>query len=370
MTEKINDQELDKNLVVATTVEAEGLCLHDVRRQPFRIYGLYDPENEKEFKRMPTEVAKEVNSGVKNLHRNTAGGRVRFSTDSPYIVIKAVMPAVSHFSHMPLTCSAGFDIYRDTPDGSSSFYVGTFVPPYDMTDGYESKLTDEGEGIKYFTLNFPLYNRVTDLYIGVKEGSYLGEGAPYRLLDPIVYYGSSITQGGCASRPGNCYQHHVTRALGIDHINLGFSGNGLGEKNMAEYMASLKMCAFVSDYDHNAPTVEHLEATHRRLYDIIRAAHPDIPYVMMSKPDFYWNKYYVNSREESVARRRVILDTYHYAVANGDKNVYFIDGESIFRGPFEDSCTVDGCHPNDLGFAFMAEAVTAVLKRALFDKKR
>ena len=79
--------------------------------------------------------------------------------------------------------------------------------------------------------------------------------------------------------------------------------------------------------------------------------------------NFYWNKYYVNSQEESVARRRVIIDTYHYAVANGDKNVYFIDGESIFRGPFEDSCTVDGCHPNDLGFAFMAEAVTAVLKR-------
>ncbi len=365
MSEIIKDQELDKNLVVAETVEAEGLRLYDVRKPPFQIYGLYDPKNQPEFKRMPTEVAAEVNSGVKNLHRHTAGGRVRFSTDSPYIVIKALMPAVSHYPHMPLTGSSGFDLYTDAPDGSASFYAGTFVPPYNMTNGYESKIEIEGGEVKYYTLNFPLYNRVTALYIGVKEGSYLGEGAPYRPLDPIVYYGSSITQGGCASRPGNCYQSHVTRALGIDHINLGFSGNGKGEANMAEYMATLPMCAFVSDYDHNAPTVEHLEATHRRLYDIIRAAHPNIPYVMLSRHDFYHNNSYIGGKEMSIKRRRVILDTYHYACENGDKNVYFIDGESIFRGPFEDACTVDGGHPNDLGFSLMAEAVTAVLKRAL-----
>ena len=108
MSEAVRDQIPDKNLIVAESITAEGLRLYDVREEPFQIYGLYDPKNQPEFKRMPTEVAQEVNPGVKDLHRHTAGGRVRFSTDSPYIVIKAIMPKVLRMSHMPLTGSHGF----------------------------------------------------------------------------------------------------------------------------------------------------------------------------------------------------------------------------------------------------------------------
>ena len=181
----------------------------------------------------------------------------------------------------------------------------------------------------------------------------------YRDLPPIVYYGSSITQGGCASRPGNTYQSVLSQRLNIDHINLGFSGNGKGEDSIVEYMASLKMSAFVSDYDHNAPSVEHLRNTHCKMYQKIRAAHPDIPYIMLSRPDFD------HAYNDSIRRRDVIYETFRYAHAQGDRNVYFIDGASIFRGKYADMCTVDGCHPTDLGFALMADAIEAELERAM-----
>lgn len=357
-------ESVDKNLAVDVTIEAEGLKLYDVRSAPFRLYGLYDPQNEPVFRRMPQEVADRVNSGVSKLCRNTAGGRVRFATDSPYIVIKAVMPRITHFSHMPLTGTSGFDLYVDSPDGRESLWKKTFVPPYTMTDGYESKADLGQGGIRYYTINFPLYNDLTELYIGIKEGSYLGEGAPYRDYAPIVYYGSSITQGGCASRPGNAYQAMITRALGIDHLNLGFSGNGRAEDAMVEYMTGLRMSAFVSDYDHNAPNAEHLAATHYKMYERIRATHPTIPYIMLSMPDFHHR-----GEDSSIPRRRIILDSYHRARDNGDRNVCFIDGESIFRGDYEDACTVDGSHPNDLGFSKFADAIGCVLRRLLRDGK-
>ena len=365
---EIKIENIDKNLAVSSTIEAEDLRLYDVRKSPFQIYGLYKPSTEPEFKRMPDEVAARVSSGVKGLARCTSGGRVRFCTDSPYVVIKAVMPKVSHLPHMPLTGSSGFDLYIDSPDGCESIFHRTFVPPYDMTDGYESKLDFYEAGLHYVTINFPLYNPLTALYIGIKGDSLLGEGAPYRDFAPIVYYGSSITQGGCASRPGNAFQSMISRALGIDHVNLGFSGNAKGEDVMLEYLAGLEMSAFVSDYDHNADTPTLL-ATHRKLYDTIRATHPDVPYIMLSRPDFYRITSAFGDGEQSIRRRHIILDTFHYAREKGDRNVWFIDGESLFRGPFEDSCTVDGTHPNDLGFSKFAEAITCVFRRILSEGK-
>ena len=119
------------------------------------------------------------------------------------------------------------------------------------------------------------------------------------------------------------------------------------------------MLAFVSDYDHNAHNPEYLRATHKKLYETIREKHPDIPYLMLSRPDFD------NDEPDSLLRRDVIADTDRFARANGDRNVYFIDGASIYRGEHEWECTVDNVHPNDLGNARIADAITATLRRAL-----
>ena len=352
----------DRNMV-AEAVNEPDLVLYDVREAPFQLYGLYDPIHEPVFKRIPTDVAEKTSNGVTMLHTNTAGGRVRFSTDSPYVVIKAVLPNVSASIKMPLTGACGFDLYADAPDGTDSFYVGTFVPPAKITGGYTAKLMLDGvPGMRALTINFPLYTDVAALYVGVAAGSRLEEGLPYRTKDPIVFYGSSITQGGCASRPGNAYTAQVARRFNMDHRNLGFSGNGKAEDAIVEYMAGLDMAAFVSDYDHNAPTPAYLEKTHCDLYKAIRAKHPDIPYIMLSRPDLYAYQKPLAGTLHSKERRAVIMNTFLYAMAQGDENVYFIDGERLLPN---DSCTVDALHPNDLGFYFMAEAVSATITQIL-----
>ncbi len=362
MTEK-SIQDLDRNLKVDAEISADGMVFYDVRRAPFKIYGLYDPKNENVFKRMPTNAASKVSEGVYGLSFNTAGGRVRFATSSAHIAIKAQMPKVTHFSHMPLTGTSGFDIYEDFPDGKPSKYVKTFTPPYFMTHGFDSKISLPSACLRYFTINFPSYNRLDSLYIGVDEGAYIGEGLTYPDIPPIVYYGSSITQGGCSSRPGNTYQNMICRVLPVDYINLGFSGNGLAEDSMVDYICSLDMSVFVCDYDYNAPTEEHLRATHKKMYEKIRAAHPTVPYIIMSKPDFHQTIALDGTVMNNAARREIIYNTYLHAKSRGDENVYFIDGEKIFEGEYRHHCTVDGTHPNDLGFAHMAKALLPIIRR-------
>lgn len=357
MAKKI--EELDKNFSISSAAKDVDANYFDVREEPFSVYGLYDYKNQSEFKRLPDEIAKNTNDGVAHLYLCTAGGRVRFSTDSPYILIKAKLGHIGRMPHIPLVSSAGFDLYIDNPLDNTSRYYRSFVPPYNMENGYISIIKFSSEKKKrYITINFPSYSGVCELFVGIAPDATLGKGMKYRDSLPVVYYGSSITQGGCASRPGNSYQNIISRRTNTDYINLGFSGSGKGEDIIAEYMATIPMSAFVSDYDHNAPTPEHLEATHLKLYKTIRKSNPDLPYIMISRYDFD------SEYDKNIIRRNIIADTYRYARSIGDKNVYFIDGAGIFRGPYEDMCTVDGCHPNDIGFALLADAIGAELKRA------
>ena len=334
-----------------------GVVFHDVRKPPFRIYGLYNPESEQDFKRLPDDVAKNTNSGVASLYLNTAGGRVRFCTNSKTICIKAEMPIMGKMSHFALSGSCGFDLYIDEKNGDTHF-SRVFKPPFHAEGGFEASATFETKKKRYFTLNFPTYSNIRNLYIGLDEGAFLGDGKKYLPVAPIVYYGSSITQGGCASRPGNTYESIVSQRMNIDHINLGFSGSGRGEDAISDYIASLEMSAFVMDYDHNSPSPEHLAETHHKMYLKVRMANKNIPIIMMSKSDFN-SGYCMN-----IKRRNVIYSSYMQAINEGDRNVFFIDGESVFRGPYENICTVDGNHPNDMGFALMADAVEATLKKA------
>lgn len=190
-----------------------------------------------------------------------------------------------------------------------------------------------------------------ELYIGLEETCKILPPTPYKISMPIVYYGSSITQGGCASRPGNSYQSFISRRLDCDFINLGFSGHAWAEDEIANYIKELPMSAFVYDYDHNAPTVDHLLNTHEKMYKIIRDNNSELPIVMISRHD---------QHDFPDERREIIKDTYRKAGADGDKNVYFIDGRHLMRLA-QDNGTVDGIHPNDFGFASMAEVIGDLL---------
>ncbi len=344
--------EIDKNLAVETSISREGLHFYDAEWEPFQIYGIYKEDGM--FRRMPEAVAEQVSPGVLHLHTNTAGGRVRFVTDSPYVAIKTEYEP-GKMPHFALTGSAGFDMYTEC-DGDVR-YKGTFTPPFIVSDGYESVLDFTESRERIIAINFPLYSSVSKLYIGLKEGAVLKAAPAYRIEKPVVYYGSSITQGGCASRPGSSYQSILSRRLNCDYINLGFSGSAKGEDAMVDYIKGLDMSAFVMDYDHNAPSIEHLRATHSKMFHEIRQAQPDLPIIIMPRP-----KYYLEEAEKE--RLEIIQNTYLTAKAKGDLNVYFISGAKLMEKALDEG-TVDGCHPTDFGFHSMACAVEEVLREIL-----
>ena len=206
-------------------------------------------------------------------------------------------------------------------------------------------------------VNFPLYSNLTKLYVGLEQGASLKEAPNYTYEVPIVSYGSSITQGGCASRPGNCYQHFLTRQFDCDHWNLGFSGSARAEDVMIDWVRQLKMSVFLYDYDYNSLTKEHLAATHEKMFLAVRETQPDLPIIMMSRPKYYLSEY-------EKLRLEIIRTTYENAKVRGDQNVYFIDGPTLMAD-IKDNGTVDNCHPSDSGFASMAKAITPVLGKIL-----
>ena len=336
---------IDNNFQLEPEVNRPDICFHDPRIAPFKIHGVYHDNGM--YRRMPEEVAKTVSEYVHYLHANTAGGRIRFKTNSTYIAIYARLDQVTKMSIFTLCGSAGFDLYID---GS---HHKCYRPPYEMENEYQCIL-DVGEGMHDVTINMPLYSNVKEVFIGLSESAVIEKPSPYRNEKPVVYYGSSITQGGCASRSGTTYQDFISRALNLDFINLGFSGSAKAEAEITEYIAGLDMSVFVYDYDYNAPSIEHLENTHERMFLAIRKAHPELPIIMMSMPNAILN-------EAKKARLAVIKRTYDNAVARGDKNVYLITGPELMQHVGNDG-TVDGTHPTDLGFWSMAKTVCEIMK--------
>lgn len=348
---------IDKNLKVETDITEPDIVWLDAKEAPFSLHGISYDADQGCYVRLTQDVADKVSVGVSNLNRNTSGGRVRFRTTSTFIGIRAMMENRTLMPHITLAGQSGFDLYRKNEAGFDLYYR-TFVPPMGMKAGYSSPVHADGKDTEY-TINFPLYDTVSELYIALKKGATLSAPAPYAIEEPIVYYGSSITQGGCASRPGNSYQAILSRRLNADFINLGFSGSGRGEKPIANHIAGLNMSAFVCDYDHNAPDCKHLEETHMALYRTVREKNPQLPILFVSAPDILLKP------ESFIPRREIIRKTYETAKTEGDKKVWFLPGEKLFEGNNWDSCTVDGCHPNDLGFYRMAMAMEPYLKEML-----
>lgn len=346
--------DVDKNFAVAKVGSKEYVFLSCLS-EPFTVYGLILPnEDDPHFMRMPQKVADQVNRQVHLLASCTAGGRVRFRTDSASIAIRVKMHNIYRGPHFPLTGTAGLDLYAD------GVYRGTFVPPEETTDGFESKVDLKTKEMRDILIHMPLYSGVISLEIGVEPDAEVLPGGEYTYTTPVLYYGSSITQGGCATRAGNCYQNIISRNLSCDHVNLGFSSGALAEDVMIDYMASLPMSVFVMDYDHNAPTPEYLAATHEPMYRRFRQAQPDTPIIMVTMPR-------ILHTEDSRKRWEIIRGTYEKAKAEGDDKVYFVDGCEMMAIFDDDGGLVDNAHPNDLGFLCMARAIGAVVK-ALLEK--
>ena len=350
---------IDKNFAVEKVDKLE-VVYFDALEKPFELEGFPWYEKGKPLRRIPHNVgAKETNNGVNTLANHTAGGVIRFRTDSPYITIKAKLLNENQlFGHMPSTGISGFDMFCGTYSKNvNPLQKGKLMSP---VEAVVIKEGTSGTGMRDCTLYMPLYNGVEWIKIGVAPNSKIEAPKPHKIKKPILFYGSSITQGGCASRPANVYTAMLCRELDAPMINLGFSGSAKGEEKMAELIASLDISVFVYDYDHNAPTLKHLKETHEKFFKYIRAKRPDLPIIMMSR---------ITRPEWAKDRASVIKQTYDNARKNGDNLVWFIDGHIFTKDIDQAYWTMDNTHPNDFGFYLMYKHTLPVLKEALKKSK-
>ena len=353
MKKSIFAAEYDKNCLADDNVKGYDVKYYDVKEAPFRIYGVW--HDGERYVRFPKELAPKVSDGLAIAYSSSSGGRVRFVTDSPYVAVKTKYALVGKNEATPFTATVSVEMRVDGQFGGvfktgPNFAADTHIGVHDIR---------AGQGEHLITLYMPTHSHISDIYVGLKPGAQISSAPDYKYERPVVFYGSSITHGTGSTRAGNPYPSQISRILDTNFINLGFGGLALGETVMAEYIAKLDMTAFVYDYDYNAPSVKHLRATHEPFFKIIREKQPSLPIIMASRPcEFRAGK------EETAERFAIIKKTYDNAIAQGDKNVYLINGLDFF-GEYTSDCTVEGTHPNDFGYRFMAEKFSIILKDVL-----
>ncbi len=350
-----NLDQIDSRLAVMNSLGRDDLTLYDAKEEPFTLYGLTYSDGQ--YRRMPKEIAASVSDGIVTLSEYTAGGRVAFIADTDAVAISCKRPALWRMSHMALVGSAGFDIYERNADGSLVF-CGVFMPSQDGK-GYASLVKFHEKKRRELVIHFPLYCPISELLIGLPNDTVPEKWSGYRHEKPIVFYGSSITQGGCASTAGNDYASRISRRFDANYLNFGFSGSCKAETPMMEYLSALEMRAFVYDYDYNAPSAEYLKETHYTGYRIIREKNPELPIIMCTMPS------YDLEGGAALPRRDVILESYRKALESGDRHVGLVDSKEAYPTFNADGCTVDRVHPNDFGFYRMSEAIGAKIAEFL-----
>ena len=329
----------------------------NILKSPFVLEGLAVKEEGKLW-RLPENLVDNVNERITDLKiaKGAAGACVRFRTDSKKIYINVVKAAPCTVVNANMAVAHGADAYFDGE------FAGMIRPDYGKTEytGEISRPWYLEAGVCDVRVDLPIAGPVLKMEIGLDDGASLLPPTPHKIKKPVVFYGSSITQGYHASRPGCTYVTQLARRLDFELINLGFSGAAHGEQNVAEYIASLDMSVFVLDYDHN-DDVPDLLSRHEPFFKTVRAKHPDLPVIMLTRPDF---EYKALNRED----RDAVYATYKHATDADDKNVYYIDGEEFYGKTERGDYTLDGIHPNDLGMRSMADRVYPLLSKLLYNE--
>jgi len=211
----------------ATSAATTDLTWHDPTSAPFRLVGFPWFEKDQVFRRMPLSPSQTLPPSVDNLAWHTTGGQVHFRSDTKCLTVRVKLRDDCHMIHMPQTGMSGFDLYIGEPCKQQYYHTTKFELGL---INYENVLFDHQEKkTRSFTLNFPLYNGVENLEIGLSPEATLETFAPFDDDRPVIIYGTSITHGGCASRPGNAYPNILSRRINLPFVNLGFSGSGLAE---------------------------------------------------------------------------------------------------------------------------------------------
>jgi hypothetical protein len=297
-----------------------------------------------------------VRKPVWSLQQDSSGMSGRFLTDAKSFRIRwKLRDEQLAMPHMPATGVSGMDVYVKDNGRWHWLAVGRPVkfPENEMTvaglDGAQRE----------YMIYLPLYNGVESVEIGLPAEAKFAAGAPRAAgVKPVVFYGTSILQGGCASRPGMAYPAIAGRLLDWPHINLGFSGNGKTEPEMAKLLAELDPAVYVLDSLPNLTPEETAERV-PPFYRTLRQAHPSTPIVLVENV-IYTQAEFVESRKTSyMAKNEALRAFYEKLRSAGERNVYYVRAEELLGADGED--TVDGTHPTDLGFLRMGKTMVRVL---------
>jgi lysophospholipase L1-like esterase len=332
---------------------------HDVRDWGVEGRGFGDTENY--FDRLPARAKSVVREAVWDLSRHTSGMAAFFEADAPELFVRyQLLKADLAMPHMPATGVSGVDLYGMAGGGGGGWrWLATHLP---RGQAIRARLVAGiAPGRRRYHLNLPLYNGVTSLEIGVPRGATFTPVAP-RADKPVLFYGTSITQGGCASRPGMSFTNILRRRLDRPVLNFGFSGNGKTEVEVARFLVELDPAAFVLDTSANTPAQQLGERT-EAVVKLIRERHPHTPVLLLDERQRDGFTLAPGLAERHRAQHDALRGAYNNLCAAGVRKLYFHAGDEL-TGTDEEG-TVDGSHPTDLGMLRYADALEPVLRRVL-----
>jgi len=276
------------------------------------------------------------------LSKSSAGISVRFLTNSSAINVKWELLNDTKMNHMAETGMKGIDLYCKVDHNWQ--YVNTARPTgkvneYLLIDNMTVKMRE-------YKMYLPLYDGITKLEIGIDSLSDIEK--PGRINQkPIIFYGTSITQGGCASRPGMAYTNIISRKMDVECVNFGFSGNGKMEKPLAELISGIDASCYVIDGTGNM-LPEEVHANAIPLIETIRGKHKTTPIVFIEGP--ISEKAFFEDTTKNIynSKNMALKIEYEKMIKKGFHNIYYIDNKKL-KGKDHES-TVDGVHFTDLGF--------------------
>lgn len=311
------------------------------------------------FDRLPARAEGVVRDPVWQLSRHSAGMFASFETDAREIHVRYTLRSDRlDMPHMPATGVSGVDLYG--LDGDRWRWAAVFKPTGKANEGMLIRNLDGGA--RAWRTYLPLYNGVESFEIGVSEGAAFTPIAP-RPAKPVVFYGTSILHGACASRPGMAWPSIVGRRLAAPTINLGFSGNGRMEPEVASLLAELDAAAYVIDCAPNMNGAQILERA-GHLVRTIRGARPSAPIVLVEGRRYGYAWVQDSARQRNEGNREALRTVFAELRGSGVTDLAYIESERLLGSDYEEAMT-DGSHPNDLGMTRYADAVAPVLRDLL-----
>ena len=364
---KINKvEDVDKNMT--SKVEDPNALVYrsPKKNKKLKVEGLAFFEQEKRYFRIPTSYKGKVTDAVYWLAGHPSGGQIRFKSDANKISVRIKSSGEYIMPHMAKTGQQGVDLYyKGKGQRKYNFYTSTkFTVPATNIEAvvFESDTKD----VRNFIINLPLYQNMDDIEIGINKDAKLYKPTSHKNKGRVVIYGTSVTQGGCAARPGMSFTNILSRKLDKEFINLGFSGSGLGEKELADIINLIDdVDLIILDYEANGGATGDMKNNLEPFIDTLRNKSKTVPILVLSKIPFSVDafnkkgmdhrKFYYDFQKDMVAKK----------IKEGDKHIYFLDGNNLFGNVDVDEMTVDGYHPTDLGFYMMAKNLEKPIKNLL-----